>query len=101
MRLRIFPMMAIAFLACASAACAQPFAGETVAVSHDNKGIGFDDLRYSPSLHRVLVPAGRTGNLVLVDPSTHQPSVVAQLSKEEAYGGGHGEGTTSVDEGEG
>jgi hypothetical protein len=33
-------------------------------------GIGFDDLRYSPSLKRVLVPAGRTGMFVLIDPRT-------------------------------
>jgi YVTN family beta-propeller protein len=98
-RIRQFGAMAL-FVA-ASAACAQPFRGEAIAIAGDNKGIGFDDLRYSRSLHRVIVPAGRTGNLVLVDPSTHQPSAVAHLSKEEAYGGGHDEGTTSADEGEG
>jgi len=98
-RIRQFGAMAL-FLT-ASAACAQPFRGEAIAIAGDKNGIGFDDLRYSPSLHRVLVPAGRTGNLVLIDPSTHQPSVVARLGKEEGYGGGHGEGTTSADEGEG
>ncbi len=100
MMVRIRQLGAMALLFAASAACAQPFRGEVIAIADDKKGIGFDDLRYSLSLHRVLVPAGRTGNLVLVDPSTHQRSVVAQLSKEEAYGG-HGEGTTSADEGEG
>ncbi len=101
MMVRIRQLGAMALLLAASAACAQPFRGEAIAIADDKKGIGFDDLRYSPSLHRVLVPAGRTGNLVLVDPSTYQPGVVARLSKEEAYGGGHGEGTTSADEGEG
>ncbi|PYQ31110.1 MAG: hypothetical protein DMF56_04190 [Acidobacteria bacterium] len=85
----------------AAAACAQPFKGQSIAIADDGKGIGFDDLRYSPSLHRVLVPAGRTGTLVLIDPSTHQRTAVTKLSREAAYGGGHGEGTTSVDEGEG
>src|SRR5215217_6700250 len=28
-------------------------------------GIGFDDLNFSPGLHRLLVPAGRSGNLDL------------------------------------
>ncbi len=28
----------------ASAACAQPFRGETIAIATDTKGIGFDDL---------------------------------------------------------
>jgi hypothetical protein len=33
-------------------------------------GIGFDDPTFSPTLHRVLVPGGRTGNLDLIDPAT-------------------------------
>ncbi len=82
-------------------ACAQPFFGETIDIAKDKKGIGFDDLRYSSSLHRVLVPAGRTGTVVLIDPSTHHAAAIAGLSREQSYGGGHGEGTTSVDDGEG
>ena len=31
-------------------------------------GIGFDDLVYSSELHKVLVPAGHTGKLYLIDP---------------------------------
>ena len=98
---RIFRISAIALFAAASAACAQPFSGETIAISHDGKGIGFDDLRYSTSLHRVLVPAGRTGTIVLIDPSNHRSASIEGWPAEAAYGGGHGEGTTSVDEGEG
>src|SRR5438445_5404249 len=85
----------------ASLACAQPFSGETIDIAKDKKGIGFDDLRYSSSLHRVLVPAGRSGTIVLIDPANHRTSSITGLSTEESYGGGHGEGTTSVDEGEG
>ncbi len=85
----------------ASVACGQPFSGETIDIAKDKKGIGFDDLRYSPSLRRVLVPAGRTGTIVLIDPANHNTSSIAGVSTEESYGGGHGEGTTSVDEGEG
>ena len=33
-------------------------------------GIGFDYLRGSAALHRVLVPAGRSGRLDLIDPTT-------------------------------
>ncbi len=98
---RVFWIGAIALPVLASTACAQPFHGETIAISHDGKGIAFDDLRYSPSLHRVLVPAGRTGSIVLVDPSNHQSSSIAGLATEASYAGGHGQGTTSVDEGEG
>jgi len=85
----------------ASVACGQPFSDETIDIAKDKKGIGFDDLRYSPWLHRVLVPAGRTGTIVLIDPANHHTSSITGLSTEESYGGGHGEGTTSVDEGEG
>ena len=93
--------MFFAVLLGATTACAQPFSGQTVAIANDRKGIGFDDLRYSPSLHRVLVPAGRTGTIVLIDPATHRTPAIGGLSVETDFGGGHGEGTTSVDEGEG
>jgi hypothetical protein len=85
----------------ASVACAQPFSGESVEIAKDRKGVGFDDLRYSPSLHRVLIPAGRTGTITLIDPANHRTSTITGLSAEESFGGGHGEGATSVDEGEG
>ena len=101
MMFRIFRISVIALSLAASAACAQPFTGETVAISHDNKGIGFDDLRYSPSLHRMLVPAGRTGVIALIDPSNGQSTSIGGLATETSYSSGHGEGTTSVDEGEG
>jgi hypothetical protein len=64
-------------------------------------GIGFDDLRFSPTLHRVLAPAGRTGNLDLLDPATLAVEAISGFSSEAEFGGGHGQGTTSVDEGPG
>lgn len=64
-------------------------------------GIGFDDLRFSPSLHRVLAPAGRTGKLDLIDPATQAVESVDGFSSEKTFEGGHGEGTTSVDDGAG
>jgi hypothetical protein len=64
-------------------------------------GIGFDDLGFAPGLHRVLAPAGRTGNLDLVDPSTHDVTAIPGFSKSEAGQGGHGNGTTSADSGGG
>lgn len=93
--------LTLALLLAAATACAQPFSGQTIAIARDGKGIGFDDLRYSPSLHRVLVPAGRTGEIVLVDPANRQTTPIAGLRAEASYAGGHGEGTTSVDEGAG
>jgi hypothetical protein len=64
-------------------------------------GIGFDDLQFSRSLDRVLVPGGRTGNLDLVDPRTARVTSISGFSSSTAYKGGHGEGITSVSEGEG
>ncbi len=64
-------------------------------------GIGFDDLQFSPELGKVLVPAGRTGNLILADPETHELMVISGFSAEEQFQGGHGEGTTSADAGQG
>jgi hypothetical protein len=64
-------------------------------------GIGFDDLRFSSRLHRVLAPAGRTGKLDLIDPATQAIESIDGFSSEKSFGGGHGEGTTSVDDGAG
>ena len=74
--IRMWQLSAMTLLLAASAACAQPFRGEAIPIANDKKGIGFDDLRDSPSLRRVLVPAGRTGEIVLIDPSNHQRSVI-------------------------
>lgn len=62
-------------------------------------GIGFDDLGYDPALQRVLVPAGRSGRLDLVDPSTLAVTPVAGFRSSNHYAGGHDFGVTSVDTG--
>src|SRR6266478_1290510 len=64
-------------------------------------GIGFDDLRFSAALKRLLVPAGRSGNLDLIDPATFSVTAIPGFSAEDSFGGGHGAGTTSADEGRG
>ncbi len=64
-------------------------------------GIGVDDLRFSNELHEVLVPAGRTGRLDLVDPASGAVASVEGFSKAERRESGHGEGTTSADTGQG
>lgn len=72
-----------------------------VALPRGEGGIGFDDLRYSQRLGRVLVPAGRTGNLCLVDPESGAVETIPGFGQAEGFAGGHGDGTTSVDEGAG
>src|SRR5258707_6406134 len=64
-------------------------------------GIGFDDMGFAPSIHKVLVPAGRSGNLDLIDPDTEQVTAIGGFSSRTSFGGGHGEGVTSADEGRG
>jgi hypothetical protein len=64
-------------------------------------GIGFDDLGFAHGMRKVIAPAGRTGNLVLVDPASHELTVVPGFSRSEGGGQGHGDGTTSADEGDG
>jgi hypothetical protein len=80
-------------------------AGGTVrplALPGSEGGIGFDDLRFSPELGKLLVPAGRSGHLDLVDPRTHAIVAIAGFSASPSGGDrGHSQGTTSADSGEG
>ena len=64
-------------------------------------GIGFDDLRFSVSLGKILVPAGRTGRLLLLDPATRNVTAVEGFSAKSEYRGGHEDGVTSADSGRG
>ena len=64
-------------------------------------GIGFDDLRFASASGKVLVPAGRTGALVLVDPSTRGVTAITGFSAKAEFSGGHDDGVTSADEGRG
>src|SRR4051794_2571815 len=64
-------------------------------------GIGFDDLRYSARLGRVIAPAGRTGDVDLVDPATRSVTAIGGFSTGLFFVGGHDEGPTSADEGAG
>jgi len=73
----------------------------TIQLPNGEGGIGLDDLRYSRRLGRVLVPAGRTGNIDLVDPVSGALTSIGGFRAKDAYSGGHGDGTTSVDEGAG
>jgi hypothetical protein len=64
-------------------------------------GIGFDDMLYSHDLGQVLVPAGRSGRLDLVDPKSQKVESIQGFSSGERSMKGHGQGTTSADTGEG
>jgi hypothetical protein len=81
------------------AACASSPDGVAVTLPNGAPGIGFDDLRYSATLHRVLAPGGRSGNLDLIDPDSLAVTPIAGFSATGEYTGGHDDGATSVDEG--
>src|SRR5262245_45527135 len=64
-------------------------------------GIGFDDLRYDAVSGRLLIPAGRTGNVDLIDPATKEITPIGGFSKSAKYSAGDGQSVTSVDAGAG
>ena len=84
--------------------CLLAFAGCTplpfdiVQLPEGERGIGFDDLRYSASLGRMLVPAGRSGRLDLIEPDTLKTSSISGFTSQVSYSGGHDDGATSVEE---
>src|SRR5262245_59111671 len=97
----------LAFLACVAASAqtqapAAPAAGAAVPIPlpGGERGIGFDDLRFAKSLGLVVAPAGGTGNLDLVDPASGAVTPIKGFAPD-SFAGGHGEGTTSADEGAG
>jgi DNA-binding beta-propeller fold protein YncE len=51
-----------------------------VSLPGGEKGIGFDDIVYTPALHQVIVPAAQTGRVYLIDPATlsHESCAVWQ-----------------------
>lgn len=64
-------------------------------------GIGLDDLRFSTRLGRIVVAAGRTGAVDLVDPKTNEVTSVGGFSSFDHYNGGDQQGVESADEGRG
>ncbi|MDE1888066.1 MAG: hypothetical protein KGI32_08015 [Gammaproteobacteria bacterium] len=59
-------------------------------------GIGFDDIGYAAPLKRVTVPAGATGNLVLINPATDALTVIPGVSAPPANSKERREGTSSA-----
>ncbi|HYK41676.1 MAG TPA: hypothetical protein VE007_04745 [Thermoanaerobaculia bacterium] len=76
-------------------------ASVSVTLPGGGAGIGFDDLRFAPAASVLLAPAGRTGSLDLIDPATRAVTAIGGFSSTKNFRGGHGEGTTSADEGNG
>ena len=96
--LRLLPLLGASSILLLAAAAPAP---KAIPIPGGAGGIGFDDLRYSPRLRRILVPAGRVGVLALIDPATSAVDLISGFSAKTEFGGGHGEGITSLDEGRG
>lgn len=84
----------VAVALCSSLAVGAPV--RTIRLPSGEGGIGFDDLGFSAQLRRVLVPAGGTGRIDLVDPdSLAIKSAIGGTAT--PYAGGHDDGITSAD----
>ena len=65
-------------------------------------GIGFDDMKYSPELKRLIVPAGRTGDVDLIDPLTNEVTRIPGFTKVATFTAGkHRNGSSAADYGAG
>ncbi|MGH8290730.1 MAG: YncE family protein [Steroidobacteraceae bacterium] len=78
-------------------AVSAPLAPQSVIkVPGGEHGVGFDDIGYAAPLHRVTVPAGATGNLVMIDPVTDALTVIPGVAAAPADAKGRREGTSSA-----
>jgi DNA-binding beta-propeller fold protein YncE len=94
--------MIVAAAALLASAGGAPSAGPTpLALPGGEGGIGFDDLRFSRELGRVIAPAGRTGRVDLVAPGTGAIESIEAFPATASRGRGHEVGTTSADAGGG
>ena len=72
-----------------------------VSIPGGEGGIGFDDMVYSSTLHKVLLPAGHTGKLYLIDSLSSTMTSIGGFSSSAEFQKGHKVGISSVDDGEG
>ncbi|HEX7348970.1 MAG TPA: hypothetical protein VF264_04920 [Rhodanobacteraceae bacterium] len=93
-------LIALAAPCCALAAM-PPSAASRIAIPGGAHGIGFDDIGFAPALGRITVPAGATGNLVLIDPANDALAVIPNVSAPPSDGKQRREGTTSAIDAEG
>ena len=86
-------LMFILCVLCVSAVSAD---SKPIALDQSKSPIGLDDMYFSARLNKVLVPAGRTGKVLMIDPATQAMDAIEGFGKQ--VSGGRGVGPTSVDE---
>jgi DNA-binding beta-propeller fold protein YncE len=89
---------AVAIAACLGlGAASTALAPKPLDIPGGKAGIGFDDISFAPALDKVMVPAGRTGDLDLIDPATGQITSIGGFTAHARFGGFHAQGVTSAD----
>lgn len=92
----------LSFALISGAALAAPPAPVVVAIPGGHAGLDLDDLAFVPALGRVVVPAGQTGRLLLIDPATLATSQIDGVTAPAAGGRApDGAATSSVNYGDG
>ena len=84
---------ALSRAALADAAATKPVA---IALPGGEHGLGLDDMGYVPALRRIVVPAGQTGALVLINPADNTLTSISGISPPAAKPRGRDEGTSSA-----
>src|SRR3989442_9903894 len=97
----LYGLLALGACVSSSTAAAVPEAAVAVQLPGGEPGIGLDDLRFSPTLGRLVVAAGRTGRVDLVDPVTLDVTAIAGFTAFASFDGGDQQGVESADEGGG
>ncbi len=115
MRVLLRPIVALAVTCACSSSEKNPAPAHTYTIPPDGgapetdrlpipggeTGIGFDDLIYSKTLHRLLVPGGWTGQAHLVEPDTLEITSISGFTADASWDGGDLRGVGTMDEGNG
>lgn len=72
-----------------------------IRIAGGEHGIGFDDIGYFPSLGTISIPAGQTGNLVLLDPASGKVAATYRITTPAISIYGREQGTSSAAYGNG
>lgn len=91
----------LSFLFMMPLASAEKSLKDTIAVPGAQGAVAFDDLIFSGKLKKVIVPAGDTEQILLIDPSTQAITPVGILKPNKIEPGTPWGGMTSADEGDG
>ena len=100
LKLTIAGLLSFALLS--GAALAAPRAPISLPIPGGHAGVDLDDIAFVPALDRIVVPAGQTGSLLLIDPANLATSEITGVTTPAPDGQmPHDAATTSVNYGDG